>query len=448
MCKRILLIVGLGLYVALPAIAQTPRASCTDGLTGLAIKLGDGIPLPRQYSNPTSQSVTFTLTMESNPIFGPRHVVRRKTIPAHMGESMSESPVHFTWLRTPVGKTRVTINITTNRTGATVVGSCDYQLTLAPPPGVPGKIPRRTPPLTAQQLSWLYQIPVRMCVLEGSQLAGTKKAGDTIDGREILDLLESVNNDIWFPEAQIAFSSPIEMGIPVVADPTPPPGRCGSIGDLSSAGFGGADGPFAENACANAWATKYPGKVGIPIIFARNFCESGAALAAAPGAPKGLQVQSPQAFSGERGDDLCGIPQRLTRADIINDRRRPFVIAIEPKNLMNGNVRNALAHELGHNLFLGHGNGLDDNGDGVRAGRLGPKRYDEYCDPQWLRPPGNTVLVEDDGVPFENCERSGSLMQRTASCAVLRPLQIETARGVARIFPGFVDTTPKLILTQ
>ncbi len=30
-----------------------------------------------------------------------------------------------------------------------------------------------------------------------------------------------------------------------------------------------------------------------------------------------------------------------------------------------------LAHELGHNLFPGHGNGLDDNGDGRPAGMTG-----------------------------------------------------------------------------
>ena len=258
-------------------------------------------------------------------------------------------------------------------------------------------------------------------------------------------MIEAVNTGVWFPNAQIAFSSAIETGFPVVADPTPPAGPCGVTGDLNAAGFAGGDGLFAETVCAAAWAEKFPGKVGIPVIFARDFCASGRAKGGAAGPDAKLYVRSHKAFSGQRGDDLCGIPQHLTAADIVNQLRRPFVILVEP--VRNMNARNALAHELGHNLFLGHGNGLDDNRDGMPAGRRGPKRYDEYCDPGWLIPPENTELAEDKNVPFDSCEQSGSLMQASAGCSNLQPLQVETARGVARLMPGFVDTTPPPVLS-
>ncbi len=40
-----------------------------------------------------------------------------------------------------------------------------------------------------------------------------------------------------------------------------------------------------------------------------------------------------------------------------------FVVINNPTYLTGREV-GALAHELGHTLALGHGNGLDDNGDG------------------------------------------------------------------------------------
>lgn len=98
-----------------------------------------------------------------------------------------------------------------------------------------------------------------------------------------------------------------------------------------------------------------------------------------------------------------------------------------------GSPVTVLAHELGHNLLLGHGNGLDDDGDGLLPGLAGPRRYDEICDPDWLVPPRNTDVAEDVG-SANPC----SLMQNFACSTTLRPLQVETARGVAGFVPGSV----------
>jgi hypothetical protein len=382
--------------------------------------------------------------MLANSIFGPAHGIGRVTLAARTGQTSSSPTIHPTGLRTPVGFARVQIIVTTNRTGSEVVGRCDYNLTMKAPPGVPGKIPGRI--VTAQSLSFMFQVPVRMCVLEGSALAAGKSPGETIEGKQLLALLESVNKDIWFPNAQVAFSSAIESAFPVIADPTPPgPQTCGLRGDLDAAGFANGDGPFAETACATAWRQRYPDKVGIPIIFARDFCDSGSIKGGAAGPAAQLYVKSRKVFSGARGDDLCGVPKHLTGADITNQFRKPFVIIIDPAR--DPAVRNHLAHELGHNLFLGHGNGLDDDRNGTSAGRPGPRRYDEYCDPGWFLPTDDSKLAEEVSVPFINCEQSSSLMNESASCSNLQPLQVETARDVARLMPGFIDTTPRPVFT-
>jgi len=165
---------------ALPAAAQKPRAICTLQLTPLTLELRQGIPLPRTFSNPTANRVTFIITMRANALFGPLHELTRLSLAAKTGQQLSEPLVHPTGLRTPVGTARVIIDITTDRTGSEIIGQCDYQLTMRAPPGVLGKVPPLIP--TVRSLNHLFQIPVRMCVLEGSTLAGGKKAGDVIPG--------------------------------------------------------------------------------------------------------------------------------------------------------------------------------------------------------------------------------------------------------------------------
>ena len=103
---------------------------------------------------------------------------------------------------------------------------------------------------------------------------------------------------------------------------------------------------------------------------------------------------------------------------------------------------------IGHNLFLGHGNGLDDNHDGKPAGMRGPLRYDEYCDPGWMLPPNFEELAEDKNTVFVSCAQNGSLMFPSASCPNLQPLQVETARGMALLMPGAKDGTPQRVNSQ
>jgi hypothetical protein len=198
----------------------------------------------------------------------------------------------------------------------------------------------------------------------------------------------------------------------------------------------------ARDLCRQAWRERFPGRAGIPVINAHKFISS-ATLGVAPPLATGLYVAGGKVGSGRRGDDLCGSPVRLTPDDV----SEAMVVMLDQFQLSpvgtDGITKAAkvLAHELGHNLLLGHGNGFDDDGNGRPAGLRGPKRYDEYCDPAWLIPPKNEEVAEDQATPFVDCATSGSLMRRIEVCTQLRPLQVETARGVALVIPGAVNGT-------
>jgi hypothetical protein len=357
--------------------------------------------------------------MSSSYFFGPAHDIKTVTLPPRTGRTASS--VLPTFLHTPLGGGSVVVKVHTDRTGSEVVGRCDYQLHLSAPPGVKTGTPLR--PVTR----WLFQVPVRICAIEGSDGAGDARPGQLVAAGRMLDTLAEANETIWYPQAQVAFSTPTDR-IPVIEDPTPPNGANGALGDLDL--YLRVDGEVAADVCTQAWERHYPGRRGIPIVNARAFFQDAVSLGFATGPQTALYVAGPKPGTGMRGDALCGSPVALAPSDIGKQ------VAILPdKSWPMQNAPRLLAHELGHTLFLGHGNGLDDDGDGRRAGFAGSRRYDEYCDPGWLT--SDSKVVEDVGSPTP-C----SLMQRFACTSMLRPLQVETARGVARFMPGMLDGTP------
>jgi hypothetical protein len=121
--------------VAATAVAEgAPNAGCTTTAVNLDLRIGQGIPLPPQFSNPTSSTVTFTMHMKASYFFGPARDVGTVTLPPKTGRSLAT--VVPTRLHTPMGSAPVIIEVRTNKTGGLVVGKCDYRLRLSAPRGV------------------------------------------------------------------------------------------------------------------------------------------------------------------------------------------------------------------------------------------------------------------------------------------------------------------------
>jgi hypothetical protein len=261
-------------------------------------------------------------------------------------------------------------------------------------------------------------IPVRVCAIEGSPQAMGLQPGDSLDDfdSDLLNRVESAG-EIWRKEGGIFFTE--STFTLVIADPFPE----GLLGDIDL-----DDHPFepmsAADECKAAWRDFEPQQKGLTVVNARGFVNAGLAFAVVNPVTT-LQV------NGTRGDDLCGHPRQLTVADVA---QTDWAVMVDHARLPSyEDSAIILAHEFGHMLMLDHGNGLDDNHDGLEPPDEGPRRFDGYCDP--LGYAGGDNPAEDP--PFTGCEDS-SLMYRVSSskCTELRPLQVEQAKEVARLIPG------------
>jgi hypothetical protein len=151
------------------AAKAQPSAPCTAGLTRLDVRIGGGIPWPPTFSNPTSSTVRFTVRLAKSWFFGPARDIGTVTLPPHTGRISSLAVPTF--LHTPLGVGNVVIEVRTDHTGAEIVGRCNYQLHLQAPR------PTEVGTLLSSEKRWLYQVPVQLCAIEGSDLAGAAKPG-------------------------------------------------------------------------------------------------------------------------------------------------------------------------------------------------------------------------------------------------------------------------------
>jgi len=150
--------------------------------------------------------------------FGPARDIGTVTLPPHTGRISSW--VVPTFLHTPLGVGSVIIEVRTDHTGAEIVGRCNYQLHLHAPR--PTEVGTGLWPWLWPEKRWLYQVPIQLCAVEGSDIAGAAKPGQTVPPGDLLKTLGDVNAKIWYPQAQIAFSTATDYAIPVIADPSPP----------------------------------------------------------------------------------------------------------------------------------------------------------------------------------------------------------------------------------
>ena len=237
------------------AAKAQPSASCTAGLTRLDVRIGGGIPLPSTFSNPTSSTVRFTVRLAKSWFFGPARDIGTATLPPHTGRIGPQAVPTF--LHTPLGVGNVVIEVRTDHTGAEIVGRCNYQLHLQAPR------PTEVGTLLSSEKRWLYQVPVQLCAIEGSDLAGAAKPGQTVPPGDLLKTLSDVNAKIWYPQAQIAFSTATDYAIPVIADPSPPAVDHQHLGDLD-VDFLSIEPQEARDLCRQAWRERFPGRAGHP----------------------------------------------------------------------------------------------------------------------------------------------------------------------------------------
>jgi len=168
--------------------------------------------------------------------------------------------------------------------------------------------------------------------------------------------------------------------------------------------------------CAAAWASK-PGQFidGPVVIFVRDVTYPRGVYA-----PQ-LGITTPRPTNA----DLCLHPRFLTAADV--NGSCSFVI--EPNGFgyrgdqKQGSTLPVLAHELGHQLLLFHGNGLDDDLNGKQPPEAGQRLFDSECD-------SHEYSVIEMGAS------GSSLMGAIAGDRHLTSLQIELARAAALAWPN------------
>lgn len=289
-------------------------------------------------------------------------------------------------------------------------------------------------------------LQVRWCVMEGSSESGGRSPGDLVsthrlDGDALLGA-----NEVW-SAANIGFVQVVgeqegTKGVPLIEDTDEFLSEGEDVGDIDSPSGDPFEALQAVGTCQLAW-TRLDAEVKGPIVVtAGRFVHAGLTLAGASHPEFGLWVSGAHPLGGQRGDDLCGDPRSLEPSDVLEldgssltHSDVGWLVIAEPGQFRGVEHRShVLAHELGHVLLLGHGNGIDDNGDGDEAGVEGIRRFDQYCDPL------GSTSVNDAELPVEDVQAAEpdciSIMQAHAACSALTALQIEQARAAAALMGG------------
>lgn len=272
--------------------------------------------------------------------------------------------------------------------------------------------------------SQVYSIPLRWCAMENTTVAdspGTFGEPDT-DG-VLWRRHERATDQIWTPGAGITFRSAItnqvmqNANFPKITDPSPPPPASrGQRGDVLDPDFGAAEYNEVRSRCESAWST-LSAQYGIPnvgliAVSIRRFVDANGVPTNKWG--KAVNGWTTQSMS----DNVCTNPERITSingAVLVVDPDP----AITPGLGAGPNDARLVAHELGHVLMLGHGNGVDDNNNGV---------FDSDCDSaetNWTNPTtimhGDTSIATTTITPQQRT-RSRLAAQKTSGMQIDPPM--------------------------
>jgi hypothetical protein len=316
--------------------------------------------------------------VNNNKFWGPKQYVIA-TMPAPspgLGQAMCFNPPNYLNVTstTPAGSDTVIVSITTNLTGSVPIAECTTHLTVV-----------------ANEI----QIPVRVCAVAGSPAAGA-----TNMDKLLLDRINLINYNSWGPGASITFHPAFPAGtanphFPVIPDPNP----SGTPGDIDIVANNMQEYKDVAAACSNAWKNTYGISQGLIIINANRVFDNGKQVG---GFANGTVIN-------------CGSTSTLICKD--QCPAWAFILDTQPavvtdRSFEPGDPHDSLlGHELGHLLMLYHGNGLDDNNNGL---------FDDVCDKS-----------ESAGAP------PVTIMTNTSPSAdLIQPLRSNRARLWAKTVPG------------